>query len=211
MADVRALASYARRARRAHDLPRCELCGATLGDPHRHVVELHKSEVRCACGACAVLFTDPGAGGGRFRTVPDRLLRDPGFAPDDPEWAAMGLPVGLAYLTLQSVPDRHVAFYPSPGGAIAAPLEPDAWSRLAARTPLAGLLEPDVEALLVRRRPGPGGVEIFLAPVDACLELTAVVRRTFTGFDGGDDSRRAIDAFFADLRARARPVPRGAP
>jgi hypothetical protein len=210
--DLRALAGYAYRARRAHAAPRCELCGASLGGAHRHVVEVRSSEVRCACGACAVLFTDLGAGGGRFRTVPDRLLYDPGFRPDEAEWAALSLPVGLAYLTHQSVPDRHVAFYPSPGGAITSPIEREVWTRLAARTPLAALVEPDVEALLVRRhRGGTRPAEAFLASVDRCLELVALVRRTFAGFDGGDEARRAISAFFDDLRAHARPVKGGDP
>ncbi|MFD0803807.1 DUF5947 family protein, partial [Streptomonospora algeriensis] len=42
--------------------------------------------------------------------------------------------------------------------------------------------------------------------VDTCYRLVGLVRATWKGFDGGREARQAIDGFFADLRARSRPV-----
>jgi hypothetical protein len=67
---------------------------------------------------------------------------------------------------------------------------------------LAGLLEPDVEALLVRREPA----TCLLVPIDACYRLVGLVRRTWRGFDGGAEAWRDVDGFFADARARAQEV-----
>ena len=43
----------------------------------------------------------------------------------------------------------------------------------------------------------------FVVPVDACYELAGLCRTHWRGFDGGDDVRREMDAFFARLRSRA--------
>lgn len=202
------LERFARRpSPRAPGGERCELCASAIGDAHRHVVELERRALLCACGACAVLFGDPASGGGRFRTVPDRGRVDPSFAVDDAEWTALGIPVRLAYVTFPSRLGRWVAFYPSPGGSIEAEVPADAWSALRARSPLVESLEPDVEALLVHRPRG-RPVDAVVAPIDACYALVALVRRHFRGFDGGDDAARVIDQFFAELRARCAPLRR---
>jgi hypothetical protein len=41
-------------------------------------------------------------------------------------------------------------------------------------------------------------------PIDACYELTGIVRRRWKGFDGGEEAWRDIGDFFARLRARSR-------
>jgi hypothetical protein len=78
---------------------------------------------------------------------------------------------------------------------------------------LAVLMEPDVEALLVRRGDsGRGGrAEALLVPIDACYRLVGLVRRHWKGFDGGAEAWAVIDAFFAELRERARTVSNEAP
>jgi len=188
---------------------RCELCSAPIGGGHRHVVELERRALRCACAACSVLFRDAGAGAGRFRTVPDRVLVDPTSAPDDAAWAALGVPVRLAFILFSSAADRAVAFYPSPAGPIEAPVAAEAWRALVAASALARSLEPDVEALLVRRERS-GAPACFVAPVDACYELVGLVRRHWRGSAGGDEAWRPIDDFFARLRARGAPLAKGA-
>ena len=42
----------------------CELCGEVIGADHRHVFDGRAGELRCTCGACAVLFDRVEAGGG---------------------------------------------------------------------------------------------------------------------------------------------------
>src|SRR6476659_4126783 len=168
MMNLRALAAYTRRTVRSRE--GCELCGATIGDRHPHVVALHDASIQCACTACAVLFRD---GTGRWRTVPDRVLIDRAFSPAEGEWAALEIPVGLAYVVRQSALGTRLAFYPSPAGPTNAPVSDEAWERLAAHTSLAARVENDVEALLLNRRRG-RAAEIFLAPIDACLELVGL-------------------------------------
>jgi hypothetical protein len=93
------------------------------------------------------------------------------------------------------------AFYPSPAGATESLLPLDAWARLVADNEVLTSLQPDVEALLVRR--DDEHREAYLVPIDACYELVGELRRLWKGFDGGTEAREAMDAFFARLRERA--------
>jgi hypothetical protein len=207
VSTLSALVRYARPgAPRPAEGQRCELCGVPIGEAHRHVADLDRRSVRCACATCARLFALRGAGGGHLRTVPDRVLEDPSFELSDADWAALEIPVRLAFIFFSSPGGRWIAVYPSPAGATEADLPLDAWSRIAARGRLAACAEPDVEALLVRGPRG-GPLRSLVAPIDACYELVGRIRRTWRGFDGGDEARREIDAFFEALRRRARPAP----
>ena len=47
----------------------------------------------------------------------------------------------------------------------------------------------------------------FLVPIDRCYELVGALRTVWRGFDGGQEARALLDAFFADLAARSRPAP----
>jgi hypothetical protein len=46
-------------------------------------------------------------------------------------------------------------------------------------------------------------------PIDVCYALVGLVRRDWVGLGGGKEVWRAIEAFFADLAGRSRPVSRG--
>ncbi|MEY2568480.1 MAG: hypothetical protein QOE35_3009 [Actinomycetota bacterium] len=184
---------------------KCELCTAPIGSEHGHLVDVEARSLQCACRACWLLFTHEGAAQGRFRTVPDRYLHDPGLQLTDAEWDSLQVPVGMAFFFRQSDLDGPVAFYPSPAGATESLLPLETWGDLAARTPLVQTLEPDVEALLVRRRDD-GTYQCHLVPVDACYELVGRVRMTWKGFDGGAEAWAAIDAFFDAITDRSRSV-----
>jgi hypothetical protein len=209
MSVARALARYARAAAVPAE-ERCQLCGAAVATPHPHVVELRERSLLCACLTCARLFAD---GSGRYRLVPSRVLVDPGAPIGDGEFATLQVPVDTAFAFYNSLQGRWNAFYPSPGGPVEAELPTDAWESIAARHRLVAAIAPDVEALLMhrsrRRRDRP--LDCFLAPIDTCYELVALVRRNFRGFDGGAEAWRAIDAFFDALRARSRPLAGGLP
>ncbi len=183
---------------------RCELCAAPLAGEHRHLVDTEKRALVCACAPCAQVLDGPGAARGRFRTVPGRYLSDPGHGIDEQAWEQLRIPVGVAFFFRNSALDRLVALYPSPAGATESELDPAAWQAVLAGSPLAGLLEPDVEALLLRRHEG--AVECFLVPVDICYELVGRMRLRWQGFDGGAEARADLDAFFAHVRDRARDV-----
>jgi hypothetical protein len=173
---------------------RCDLCTTPIGDAHRHVVELGVRGMLCACPACAILF----AHGDRYRTVPERVLVEPELRVT-PE--RLGLPVGLAFCVRDSR-GRVTACYPGPAGIVDAELDPAAWDALAAATPLASALEPEVEALIVRGERGAPRVACYLAPISAAYELVARLRTTWRGFSGGDEAARELSAFFAELERR---------
>jgi hypothetical protein len=183
----------------------CELCATPVPGVHPHLVQVAERRMLCVCGPCGFLFDNPGAGGGGYRRVPDRYLADPGFRLTDAQWDALQIPVGMAFFLDNSAQGKIIACYPSPAGATESELTLDAWATGVGGGRLAAQLQPDVEALLVRRDKG-GQTEALLVPIDACYRLVGLVRLHWRGFDGGADAWREIDAYFADLRAAARPL-----
>jgi hypothetical protein len=209
MSIVRALQRFADRlpqsAPEAESRERCEICGVAVDAGHPHLFAIERRALLCACIPCATLFSDGRASGGRYQRIPDRVLVDVHAQVDDAAWGAVGVPVGLAFIVCDATRANAVAFYPSPAGPVQSDLPGDAWKALQERTPLARVMEPDIEALLVRRSKN-GQFDCMLAPVDVCFALVGEVRRRWRGFDGGDDARGAIDSFFERLRAKGRPV-----
>jgi len=195
---------------------RCEICTEPISDEHGHLVDLEARNLLCACRGCYLLFTSEGAGGGHYRAVPDRYLRLSGFGLSPGQWDAFQIPVGMVFFFTNSSLGQVVAFYPGPAGATESELSLDAWTDLVAANPVLETMKADVEAFLVRAERGPGGSgngrdeeggigpEAYLVPVDACYELVGQLRRLWRGFDGGREAHEAMDAFFDDLRARAR-------
>ena len=183
---------------------RCELCNEGIPEEHPHVVNLESRALLCSCRPCYLLFTERGAGAGKFAAVPDRYLFDPDFTLSDAQWDEFQIPVKMAFFFVNSVMGQTVAFYPSPAGATESLLPVETWDAMMAANPLFASLEPDVEALLVYRREKV--YECFLAPIDACYELVGHVRMNWKGFDGGQEAWEAIDGFFDGLRARSRAV-----
>jgi hypothetical protein len=200
MTALRALQRFARERPPPAPRERCELCGVGVEPGHAHIVDLEKRMLCCACRPCALLFDKPGAAGGRYRTVPDRVRHGPCLP--HAQWAALGVPVQLAFVFFNSRLQQFIGCYPSPGGAIEAEVPPDAWARLA--HDFAIEIEPDVEALLCFAPRGSAELESFLVPIDRCYELVAICRQHWKGFDGGDDVRRELDSFFARLRSAAQ-------
>ncbi|MCQ4079339.1 DUF5947 family protein [Streptomyces sp. RB6PN25] len=182
---------------------RCELCGQRLTEDHRHVVDTEHRALACACTPCALLFATPGAGHGRFRTVPDRCLADPSDQGlRDDVWERLQIPVSVAFFFRNAALDRLVAIYPSPAGPTESELDPAVWQSVLGDNTLARLLEPDVEALLVHR--DGDRTECFLVPIDDCYELIGRMRLHWKGFDGGAAARADLATFFHDLRQQAR-------
>jgi len=185
----------------ADDAERCEMCREVLGERHGHVVDLEKRSLACTCRACYLLFTQSGAGGGRYRSVPEGVRYDPDRILADADWNELQIPVAMAFFFYNSALDRVVAGYPSPGGVTECELDLAAWDRLAAAYPLLGALAPDVEAIFVNRT-GDGN-EAFLIPIDECYSLVGELRRLWQGFDGGEEARTALATFLDGLRQRA--------
>ncbi len=175
---------------------RCELCGEPLPDVHRHLLDLDAGDPLCACGACTILFADHAAGGRHYRLIPDERRRLTAFHLDGLLWAALGVPVDLAFFTA-AASGEVTARYPSPAGALHAPVHAASWERLTRANPVLADLRPDVEALVVHR--ALGAAEHWILPVDDCFRLTALLRAHWTGFTGGDAVRHRIRTFFEEL------------
>lgn len=174
---------------------RCELCAAPVPEEHRHLHDGAEGGVRCVCGPCAVLFTDSGAGGGRFRLVPRRRVRLPRI-----DTAVLGVPVGLVFF-VPHADGTVTAQGPSPAGAMRWEVDAAAWRRLADRFPQLASMEPEVEALLVNT------VQEFdqhwIVPVDDCFRMVAAIRREWRGLSGGGRVWPVVQEFFAGLTERS--------
>lgn len=190
------------------DVERCEMCSELIADEHQHVVNVAGRQLMCVCRACYLLFTDNDAQL-RYRAVPDRYLAFPDFALDRRAWSALQIPVGMAFFFRNSELGRTVAFYPGPAGATESELDLDAWNAIGGADPRADLMADDVEALLVRVPDTENAQpQSYLVPIDACYEFVGRLRMLWRGFDGGQQARKFIDDFFAQIAARARETPR---
>jgi hypothetical protein len=181
---------------------RCELCSLGLAPEHRHLLETATHKIICSCDACALRFSD--VVGGRFKLIPRDARSLPDFHLTEAQWNDLALPIELAFLVYSTPAKKIIALYPSPAGATESLLPLSAWDLLVADNPALGRMEADVEALLVNR------VQerrlYYIAPIDVCFELVGLMRTHWRGLSGGEEVWREIDAFFARLEERARPL-----
>jgi Family of unknown function (DUF5947) len=175
---------------------RCDLCSEQIPEHHRHLLESDARSVACVCQGCALLFASPAASRGKYRLIPDRLLRLVDFTIGDMEWTKLQVPVGICFVT------GGRALYPGVMGLTEAVLEPTLWSTLAMGYPLLDSLQTDLEALLINR--ARGAQDYFIAPIDTCFSLVGLVRTHWRGLSGGSAVWTEIDTFFETLRKRAR-------
>jgi len=183
---------------------RCDLCSEPVPEDHGHVVDLRERSLLCACRGCYLLFTPEGAGGGHYRSVPDRYLAFRDVQLTAAHWDALQIPVSVAFFFMNSDLGRIAAFYPGPAGATESLLSLDTWDDIVTANPVLATLEPDVEAVLLRSEADRSNVECFLVPIDTCYELVGTLRQLWRGFDGGSEAHAALDGFFARVREQAR-------
>jgi hypothetical protein len=185
---------------------RCEMCAAPIGEEHSHVVSLSSRSLLCTCRPCALLF-DFDSADLKYRAVPNRYLRFPALQLSAAVWDDLQIPVGLAFLFLNSTLDRTVAFYPGPAGATESELPLGAWDAVVGDHPELAIAAPDVEAIILRAPDAArADVECYLVPIDSCYELVGRLRQVWRGFDGGQEARAHLAAFFEDLAARSKPA-----
>jgi len=177
----------------------CDLCGAPVPPRHRHVLDLDSGVPQCACRACTILFDRGQAGGDHYRLIPERRVRLDDFQFDERLFAALGIPVDLAFLYVDSRSGQVIARYPGALGLITAAPAPDAWEQVLAANPALTDMQPDVEALLLNR--ARGARERWIVSIEDCYLLAARVREHWTGFRGGDRVWDEIALFFDELRA----------
>jgi hypothetical protein len=192
---------------------RCDVCAQLVPEGHRHLLDPPADAVLCACQACALLFAGGGAredatagvraaGGPRYRLIPRRRIRLGGPVIDALTWAALGVPVTLAFFVrgVPPVSDGVTAGYPSALGTTRSTVTPDAWDLLTARHPDLAALAPGTEALLVDRA-GHRPDEQWIVPLDDCYRLVALLRTQWKGFTGGAEAAQLVRQFFAGLVA----------
>jgi Family of unknown function (DUF5947) len=179
-------------SRRAASAERCELCSEPLPAGHAHMLDRERDELLCACHACTLLFDRQGAGGARYRLLPDRCIP----VDTDASPQGLGVPVGLAFFVRRR-DGVVVAHYPSPAGATRWEVDPEAWRAAVERAPILERMEPDVEAFLVSTMRGAS--ERWLVPIDDCYRLVALVRREWRGLSGGREVWNKIQEFFTEL------------
>jgi hypothetical protein len=182
----------------------CELCGSRIALEHWHLLELATRKVACACQACAILFSSQVAA--RYRRIPRRVARIVDFALEDQQWDSLLIPINLAYFFHHSGAGKVVVYYPSPAGATESLLDLEYWTAVEEQNPIVRRMEPDVEALLVRRNSP--RAEYYLAPIDQCYRLVGLMRAHWHGFYGGSEVWKQIDGFFAELKQHSSEVSR---
>lgn len=194
------------RESRPREIPRagevCELCMEPIPDEHGHLVDLEARNLMCACRGCYLLFSSEGAGGGHFRSVPDRYLAFPEFRLSPAQWDSLQIPVSVAFFFLNSSLGRIAAFYPGQAGATESELPLDTWAEVVDANPQLATMQPDVEAFLVRSKRGQGGADCYIVPIDACYELVGHLRLLWRGFDGGQEANAKLNEFFDDVERR---------
>jgi Family of unknown function (DUF5947) len=180
------------------DGERCDLCGRTIGEDHRHLLELHERRIECACEPCWAMRS----GEDRYRPVGTRVMWLDDLDLSDERWAAFGIPIGLAFFMRSTISDGVVSMYPSPAGATESQLDLTAWDALVEDNPVLRGLESDTEGLIVDRKADPHRHAI--APIDECYKLVGLVKASWEGISGGAALEGALDSFFDELRARAQ-------
>jgi uncharacterized protein DUF5947 len=195
-------------ARPRPPVERCDLCAREVGPRHDHLMEPAARRLLCACGACAVLFSNQSAP--RYRRVPRRVRMLEDFRLTDAQWDGLRLPIQLAFFFHSTPQQRMVACYPSPAGATESLLHLDTWDEIVAANPILATMEPDVEMLLANRvgaARGSGPAEHYLAPADWCFRLVGLIRLGWKGLSGGNAVWKDIGAFFDELKRQAGAAP----
>jgi hypothetical protein len=190
----------------AHRSARCELCGNGISESHRHIAEVDTRKLLCSCRACSFLFDGNRGVRAKYRAVPQRYVDLAESAITAAEWEELQIPVGVVFFFFNSALNRMVACYPGPAGATESLLPLECWNSIVRAHPVLDSLVADVEAIFVDNRRERESPLSYLIPIDACYEIVARLRSHWKGFDGGNEARREINAFFAELRSRSQPV-----
>jgi hypothetical protein len=206
-APIEALRRFARKPepeRSPKEAEHCELCSEIIPARHRHLLDLSKRSLLCACQACSLLFSEEGTGGEKYRLIPDRYLALVDFRMTDQQWDELAIPISMAFIYYSKEAKRPMAFYPSPAGAVECLLDLEGWEALTQGNLILHDMVPDVEALLINRVKQ--AREHYIVPIDACYQLVGLIRTTWKGLSGGAEAQEAIASFFQDVRAKSQTV-----
>jgi hypothetical protein len=175
----------------------CQLCPSGIAEDHRHLLHLDERRILCVCETCWSVHS----GDAEYRPAGVRTLWLEDFDLPDEHWAALQIPIGLAFIMRSSMTGQVVALYPSPAGATESELDLLSWAAMCAANPVLDRLEPDAEALIVNRLADPP--QYVLAPIDQCYRLVGLIKSRWEGISGGRAIESAVAEFFAELHERA--------
>jgi hypothetical protein len=174
----------------------CDLCGTSMPEDHRHLLQLEERSIVCVCESCWALRS----GDAEYRPTGSRVVWLEGLVLPDDLWARFRIPIGLAFFLRTG--DGVVAFYPSPAGATESELDLGVWDELVRLNPVLEDLGPEGETLIVDRT-SRDGLRCAIAPTDQAYRLVGLVKASWRGISGGPEVGKAIDRFFDELRERA--------
>jgi hypothetical protein len=193
----RAQPAYAAPVPTADAAERCDICGTTVPEDHRHLLQLVERRIECVCESCWALRSgDP-----EYRPTGNRIVWLPQIDLPDDLWATFQIPIGLAFFMDSTTAGCVVALYPSPGGATESELHFSSWNRMVDLNPVLAGLEPDIEALIVNRLSDPP--TYVIAPIDRAYALTGTIKASWEGLSGGSRVHEAVTAFFERLQRDA--------
>jgi hypothetical protein len=172
----------------------CDLCGTSMPEDHRHLLQMDERSLVCVCESCWALR----AGDAEYVPTGSRVVLLDLALPDD-LWARFRIPIGLAFFLRTG--GGTVAFYPSPAGATESELDLEVWEDLVKLNPGLDDLLPEAEVLIVDRMAEPHRSAI--APTDQAYRLVGLVKTSWNGISGGAEVATAVDGFFQELAARA--------
>ena len=121
----------------------------SLPEDHRHLLDLEERRSSASARRCWALRS--GEAAATARPARGSLWLDDFELPDE-LWAALQIPIGLAFFLRSSVDRRRRRRSTrAPPGATESELDLEAWDELVGRNPVLAGLEPDAEALVVNR------------------------------------------------------------
>jgi Family of unknown function (DUF5947) len=188
----------------------CDLCGTSMPEDHRHLLQLEERSIVCVCESCWALRS----GDAEYRPTGSRVVWLDDLVLPDELWARFRIPIGLAFFLRTGSAQAPgsagraatgsgvVAFYPSPAGATESELDLGVWDELVRLNPVLEDLGPEGETLIVDRM-SRAGLRCAIAPTDQAYRLVGLVKASWQGISGGPEVGRAVDRFFDDLRERA--------
>jgi hypothetical protein len=174
----------------------CDLCGTSMPEDHRHLLQLEERSIVCVCESCWALRS----GDAEYRPTGSRVVWLEGLVLPDDLWARFRIPIGLAFFLRTG--DGVVAFYPSPAGATESELDLGVWDELVRLNPVLEDLGPEGETLILDRM-SRDGLRCAIAPTDQAYRLVGLVKASWQGISGGPEVGKAVDGFFGELRERA--------
>ena len=142
---IDALRSFAQK-RKQEQVEHCDLCSEVIPSSHSHLLNLSSRTLVCACQACSLLFSEQGAGAGKYTLVPRRYLALTDFHMADGQWDELLIPVNMAFIFRSTGAKPVMAYYPSPAGATESLLPLSAWNTMAEGNPKLKTMQADVEA-----------------------------------------------------------------